>query len=283
MSNLRGDPTRTMMIQSRWMGDIGKRFRKIRGEIFRLVVKDNAFGLDKGVTVNQSDFTFMTDDRKLSAFQLWFSERISEGVLTVDGMGEPWTQEYVQAAYTKGARRAFTQVNQGSYAVGGASEAAAMAGAEAEFIRALSAPESISKVRLMATRSFEELRGVSSAMGQQMNRVMADALSQGWGARKTAREMNLRVAGITQKRAMLIARTETVYAHAEGQLDSFEKLGVEEIGVEAEWSTAGDDRVCPKCAAMEGKTFKPSEAHGLIPAHVNCRCAWLPSEPKQKP
>ena len=71
--------------------------------------------------------------------------------------------------------------------------------------------------------------------------------------------------------------TQGIHAHSEGQLDSFEKLGVEEVGVMAEWITAGDDRVCERCAVLEGAVLKVKEARGLIPRHPNCRCAWLPA------
>jgi len=34
---------------------------------------------------------------------------------------------------------------------------------------------------------------------------------------------------------------------------------------------------CPECDAMEGRVFPVAEAHGLIPRHPACRCAWLPA------
>lgn len=69
----------------------------------------------------------------------------------------------------------------------------------------------------------------------------------------------------------------TIAAHAEGQLLALEEMGVEEVGVAIEWSTAGDDRVCPLCSEMEGVVLKLEEAHGKIPLHPQCRCAWLPA------
>jgi hypothetical protein len=80
----------------------------------------------------------------------------------------------------------------------------------------------------------------------------------------------------------MIARTEIINAHAEGQLDSFDMLGVEEVGVVAEWATAGDDRVCEECASIEGELFTVDEARGMIPLHPNCRCAWIPAEKAAK-
>lgn len=68
-----------------------------------------------------------------------------------------------------------------------------------------------------------------------------------------------------------------IRAHAEGQLDSFKTLGVEEVGVAVEWATANDDKVCPKCQSLEGIVLKIDEARGLLPRHPNCRCAFLPA------
>jgi SPP1 gp7 family putative phage head morphogenesis protein len=78
------------------------------------------------------------------------------------------------------------------------------------------------------------------------------------------------------RRAMMLARTEIIRAYAEATLQEFRNWGVEGVSAKAEWSTAGDDRVCPKCAPMEGRIFTLDEASGLIPFHPNCRCAWIP-------
>ena len=91
-----------------------------------------------------------------------------------------------------------------------------------------------------------------------------------------ARTIDNQIDGINRRRATRLARTEIVHTYAEGSLDSYERLGVEEVGVLAEWSTAGDDRVCPQCSSLEGQILTIKEARGLIPLHPNCRCAWIP-------
>src|SRR5690606_31878866 len=92
-----------------------------------------------------------------------------------------------------------------------------------------------------------------------------------------ARKMRKTIVGMSKHRAERIARTEVIHAHAEGPLDSYERLGVEEVGLLAELSTADDDRVCPICSSkrLEGPV-QVSAAHGIIPLHPNCRCAWTP-------
>src|SRR5690606_33704519 len=86
--------------------------------------------------------------------------------------------------------------------------------------------------------------------------------------REIARELNRQI-DVGAKRAATIARTEIVRAHNEGALDALEELGVDEIGVMVEWSTAGDNRVCPLCRPLEGVILKTKEAHGMFPRHPN--------------
>jgi SPP1 gp7 family putative phage head morphogenesis protein len=88
--------------------------------------------------------------------------------------------------------------------------------------------------------------------------------------------------GITRRRALVLARTEIIAAHAEGQLDAFEAMNIEKVGVMAEWSTAGDDLVCAKCEPLEGAIMTVKEARGLLPRHPNCRCAWIPAIDKNR-
>jgi SPP1 gp7 family putative phage head morphogenesis protein len=87
---------------------------------------------------------------------------------------------------------------------------------------------------------------------------------------------------MTRTRANALARTELVRAHAEGQLDAYVALGEKEVGVMAEWITAGDDRVCDLCQDLEGVVMTITEARGTIPRHVNCRCAWIPADRVRK-
>jgi SPP1 gp7 family putative phage head morphogenesis protein len=151
-------------------------------------------------------------------------------------------------------------------------------GAREAFLQsAFGAPERVSKIELLATRAFEDLRGITSAMGQQINRILADGMSHGLGPGTMAKTMADTISGISRTRAEVLARTETIHAHAEGQLDSFEDLKIPTLGVMVEWSTAGDEKVCEACEDMEGRTFKIEESRGLIPRHPNCRCAWIPA------
>ncbi len=265
------------MIRRRFVAEMTRRFKKISRELWKLVVQDDVFGLSPRILVMQEAqaWRFHTDAQKVTAYHNWLQRQVNAGILNVDIRGDPWTAKYVDSSYKKGIQRAYVDVNK--------MRPDFYEGTQSQFLQeAFHAPETLSKLALLNTRTYEELRGVTAAMSQQMSRTLATGIAQGRGPVTIARQLTKDVQGITRKRANVIARTEVIHAHAEGQLDSFERLGIKEIGVTVEWSTAGDDRVCERCSSMEGETYAPDEAHGLIPLHPNCRCAWKPVEKKKK-
>ena len=280
------DPTRTGLLRRRFLSDINKRFFRLYQQLKTLIVDDDAFGMIERkplkLTILQTpgQFAFMTNPQKLREFQRWLKQQVDAGILEVSGSGipgKPWTYEHIQSAYRKGVTRAYMDVNKEVLA----ESPEWYKGSRAAFVQTtLNQPAFVEMVLLLGTRAFEQLRGISATTSQQLSRIMAMGLAHGWGPLRVAREMKNTIAGITQTRARLIARTEIINAHAVGQLNAFRMLGVEELGVLAEWSTAGDDLVCPICGAMEGKIFTLDEAEGLIPAHPNCRCCWVPSDQK---
>ena len=106
--------------------------------------------------------------------------------------------------------------------------------------------------------------------------LVVTGLVQGVGPATIARDLSRSIAGLSRARAGVIAQTEIINAHAEGQLDAFKQLGIKKVDAEVEWLTANDGKVCDDCASMEGEVYAVEEAHGLIPLHPNCRCCWKP-------
>ncbi len=235
---------------------------------------------NSALTLHQErEFQFRADAGKLQAFNDWLRQQMEATVLSrpagLGGTG-PWTAPYIESAYKKGIINAYLASKEGLLMTDlGIGEQT-----QEQFLRsAFTQGEAVGKVQLLATRAFEDLKGVTSAMSSQMNRILAQGMIDGTGPAVLAKEMSDTIDNLTDRRALLIARTETISAHAEGQLDSFEKLGVEELGVKAEFSTAADDRVCPECEELEGEVFDIDEARGIIPVHVSCRCSWIPFVP----
>jgi len=78
------------------------------------------------------------------------------------------------------------------------------------------------------------------------------------------------------RRAEILARTEIIRAHHLGTIQEYRNQGLFNIVVKAEWKTAGDNRVCTRCASLEGQVFTLDEIEPMIPLHPQCRCIALP-------
>lgn len=269
----RFDPTRTTMLRRAFLVDMERRFGALQKAIINLVVTQDAFDINpdhrptfNGLVTNKR-FQFETDAGKLTAFQDWLQGQFDAGILATTGglHDQPWTDKYIESAYRKGVVRAYADSNKRTALSGDFYN-----GTKAQFLHdAFDAPEKKTKIQLLGTRSFEYLKGVTAAMSAQMNAVLADGISNRKGPVAIARDLVAKVDGMGINRARTIARTEVIHAHAEGQLDSFEALGVDELGILAEYSTAGDSAVCPLCSPLEGIVITVKEARGLIPRHPN--------------
>ena len=135
------------------------------------------------------------------------------------------------------------------------------------------------------------MRGYSDYTTTVMNEVLT--MSEGL----SASQIKQRLAEVLPRsRAELIARNETVYAIKSGRIEQDQSLA-QKYGLQLKlvWRTSHDNKVCPVCAAMDGKTTTLGDAFqdtvetedgevvswdhstwndgGRIPdAHPNCRC-----------
>jgi SPP1 gp7 family putative phage head morphogenesis protein len=71
-----------------------------------------------------------------------------------------------------------------------------------------------------------------------------------------------------QRRATLIARTETLRAHNEGRKVFYRQVGITKV----RWLIADDDRTCKICRPLDGKVFGIDEVEG---PHPGCRCTTV--------
>lgn len=314
------DPTATKTLRSRWSAEAYRRFRALKGAVRTTVVDRDAFGIGggenspgpgtdtpestgldtlaansprdreviardlaacQGIEVEPADpneFEFPADRKKIQAFQDWLAEQVDRGVLEVGraerdvSAGTPWQNTYIRESYSKGVRHADAALTDMGII------------AESEQIQnVFNAPKHVDGVAMVFTRAYSELQGVTEQMSQQMSRELADGLAQGENPRKIARRLNDRIDKVGISRARTIARTETVRAHNEGSLNRYGSVEnrLDGLTVIAEWSTAGDNRVCVICRSFQGQQFDLSDARGRIPAHPNCRCTWVPVRREQ--
>jgi len=281
---MKTDPSRTTLLRRQFVGEMNKRFRQLRGTINDAIIKNDMLNLRPAKFIGNAvpRFQFVTDAEKAKAFRAWLDKQIEAGVLDVDNKKLLWTNKYVESAYKKGVVRSF---NEAQKARGFNEKPEYYNGRQAEFLTsAFAAPEMMSKVQMVYERAYNQLKGITDTMASQLSTIMADGLVHGKSPFEIARNINNSIGAITRKRALVLARTEVIHAHAEGQLDGLEKMGFKEVVADVELSTSHDEKVCEQCAGLEGQVMTIDEARGLIPVHPNCRCSWRPVflKPKSK-
>lgn len=232
---------------------------------------------DNANQTTNTRWAYQTDAEKLKQFKVWLQIQINQHILS-QRQADSWLTDYVSKAYAKGLSRSFEDVRSLDKSRAYYDKKLDFYnGTRAEFLSSsFGRPVSLNRIELLGSRTYSELKGVTDAMSQQMTRTLVDGMAQGISPREVAVNLNKDVAGIGMVRSRMIARTETIRAHAEGQLDALEALGVTHVGVAVEFATAGDFKVCAKCSRLNGSVLTISQARSLIPLHPNCRCAWQP-------
>lgn len=277
---LKGDPTRTLSIRRKFVIDVNKRFSRLKRAINNNILGANVFRIGLGENVSIERFLLNANSDKHKEFMRWLERQEQRFILSkgTSGLelirdGDQWTDIYIQSAYQKGIARARIELKKAGADVPttfGASSA------QAEVTAAFNSPFHIDRVQLAFTQTWTSMVGVNAAMHSQISRVLAQGMAEGRNPREIARSINDRVDKIGIARARTIARTETIRAHHSATIGEYKRAGIEGVIVKAEWLTAGDNRVCPACEALEGQIFTLDEAEGMIPLHPNCRCIMLP-------
>lgn len=267
-----------------FVAKVKRGFRKLLAALRKLMITDDVFGLIpkkplilNSLLINAGEWAWKTDPEKVAKFREWLKQEIGHD-LTGKSEEQIW-QKYVEEGFKKGAGRAFDDTTKAQRAAATSENANAyLDGTRDQFLKdVFGQPVAVEKVQLLVARSFTELEGVTDQMATTMTRTLADGLVQGKSPLVIAKELEKNVERLGLSRAETIARTEIIRAHAEGQLFALEQMGVAEVGVQVEWSTAGDDLVCPQCADLEGQVMPIAEAKGKIPIHPRCRCSWIPA------
>ena len=268
---LRMDPTRTTTLRK-------KMERYFRGSYVKLAKAFRKFFIDESIRFEieldvGAGVKPPTPEEISRRFIIWLDAKFEEVFDYENGD----LDDLILQAYSKGAERSYSMVKKPSLFP----SKAFAAGAAIEFIRTLTtAPESKGNLGLIQLNAINQYRMVNTQLKQQISRIVSEELISGFKPTEAVSRISIAIDTMDKTRAKLIARTETTRAHAEGQLDAFDALGLENVGVLAEWSAAAD--ACPKCAPFDGQIFTLAEAHGLIPLHPNCRCLWLPVEESPK-
>ena len=280
-TNAQVDPTHTLILRKKYEAAMYRRFRALKGSVTRYLTGPWMLAVNRDLAplpaIPKRAFVFTERPARVREFVSWLGEEMDRGILEVTARTGPtivghaeWQNVYISSSYQRGILDARRKLG----------EPLDIEKSGGQFANPFNQPFHADRVGLLFARNFEELKGVTNAMGQKMARTLAQGMAEGRGPRQIAGFLARDIDKIGLQRARTIARTEIVRAHAEANLNVFEQYGVTGITTLAEILTAGDDRVCPICWGAEADTSsKPltiQEARGLIPFHPNCRCTYMP-------
>jgi len=209
-------------------------------------------------------------------FKRWLKDRVDVLILGETGIKDKdgnWTDNYIQTAFFRGATQAANALS--GVAPGVSSAIRSM----------LQSPVNLNKVKLLKERAYETLQDITKDMSIKIGDTLSDAIVRGDSPRQAAKLISKDLNTIKKTRALTLARTETIRAHAEGSLESMKQLGIQTVGVDVEWQATMidedkgifEEKVCPQCQALAGMVIPIEQASGLIPRHPNCRCAFIPN------
>lgn len=303
------DPTRTLTLRNRFVADMRRRFSALARVVRISIVDNDCFGLNTPQRVTRiqtaaqpGQFDFNNSSLKVTEFMAWLQEQYQEyifsggtrgiNIITPSGRVSQsnWTDIYIQAAYQRGIQRAREELRKAGVDI----PINDMPGTD-EIQIAFNQPFHADRVGLLYTRTFTDLRGITNAMDIMISRALAQGMAEGRGALELASILERIITGMGQdfgmfdslgrwipgkRRAEILARTEIIRAHHMATINEYERAGVLGVTVKAEWSTAGDSRVCSICASMDGRVYDLKKIRGMIPAHPQCRCVALPWFPE---
>ncbi|KKN61698.1 hypothetical protein LCGC14_0519140 [marine sediment metagenome] len=132
-------------------------------------------------------------------------------------------------------------------------------------------------------RDLKQIVGLNSRLARAVVKRRGDLIAAGLSAERVTRLVDRYAARLLRYRTQNIARTETIRASVEGQLEAWQQNRDARIisrQLVKEWIVTPDDRLCPICAPLANVQ---ADVDGLFdtavgrrrgpPAHPSCRCA----------
>ena len=256
------DPTRTLALRRRFAAALRRRLREVLRLVRQAILGRDVFGTGSRpvqalrthqATLPPEDaFSQGQEDQQVTAFMAWLW-----GVLTATRLTpRRWWDRYVRPAYDAGWNRGLQQAAPTTLPTTLHPQTPAWRGLE----------------DLMQSRMTQLTAQAAQAMREAVSHTITQTPAAMAAAVTEAMQPVLR-------RADVLAETSIVEAHATGTLDALQLAGVTAVTITAErvrYTTAGDDRVCSRCRALEGRIYTIAAARGVLPRHPRCRCAFVP-------
>ena len=247
-----------------------------------------------GGSTSKTSFAFQRSEEKLNDFMNWLQEQVDKGLIEIiefeqlgNGIEAEWTNKYIADSYKRKEMRSRNELAKDGIKVPSNDSTKSPQ-------ISMSTPFHLDRVGLLFTRIFSDLPGITDAMDAVISRILAQGMADGEGPANVARKLEAAIngtglgdLGITKefiadtiisakRRSLMLAHTEMMRAYHQATVQDYRNWAIEGVIAKAEWRTAGDNRVCDLCNALEGKVFSLDEIEGMIPLHPECRCISLP-------
>lgn len=291
------DPTRTTSLRNAFAAEARRRFRELEQAIWKAIVEEDCFVLTRATvyqlsTPGKQAFNFPLDSDKVNGFMRWVRNQTQAGIVEVGelqqvgtSLNSAWQNKYLFNSYKRGVIRARYEMKRAGLNVPSLDETG---GINSAMIN----PFHLDRLGAIYTRAYMGLVDITTNMEKIISHVLTDGLADGDNPRTIARMLVASINGqgmgdlaITDKvgrfiparrRAEMLARTEVIRAHHYATIQEYKNWAVEGVVVQAEFMTAGDDRVCPDCESKQGNIYTLDEVQNLIPVHPQCRCVAIP-------
>ena len=285
------DPTHTTTLRNLFVSASNRRFNEVITVIRKAIVTDDCFALNANLNTNLASpgkqaFAFPHSADKINAFNNWLDRQINAGILEIQefeqigtGINGAWTNRYISDSYKRGVMRARYELRKNGYAVPSIEETGGID-------ISMTTPFHIDRLGLLYTRTYNELNGITKAMSSQISRILTQGIADGDGPVLLARKIVGTINGVGadvlglkdslgrfipgKRRAVIMARTEMIRAHHQAMIQEYKNWELEGVHLQAEFTTAGDGRVCEECAGLEGTKYTLEQAEGIIPVHPQC-------------
>lgn len=251
ITNATRDPSRTLTLRRAYTADYNRRWKQVK-----------AAGRE---FLQSGNLTAFTPEQQAAQYRAFLQTQIDQ---FVDPEGQ-WQNRYIRAAYTRGLNSAHMDLRRSGVPVDDADVVGQFAHAQA--------------LAMLQAQARQDLRKINTVAMQQLQDKVALALASGMPLPEVQKVANDRINKIGMTRSRQLVGTLIVGTVADAFLNRVVDFGVALVSpiVEMQYTTAGDDRVCPVCEASATQdngngpgVYTIQEARGLIPQHVGCRCGW---------
>jgi hypothetical protein len=271
----RRDPTKSAGLRRHGRSVVNQRVFNLHQNLRQAVQENDIVGLKKPVFTTWVE----SNSQKMGRVEPMLKQMVD---LTLSSPSD-WLTETVTAAVERGVAQALKELSTPE-----------------------NAPDTSEVSAFHAAKTSNEVQGIGWETKRRLLGHVSVALSTRQQPAELMRFLRASLEKVTRRRLILLVNTAVVGALNAGKLLAYGSNGIDKVGIEPEWLprttkdsivnkhghrhlgiwrdedlvnvlTAGDDDVCEDCAdiAAEGP-YSLDDAAGLIPAHPNCRCAFVP-------